>query len=206
LVAAAAPQRCFGSGPASAVVRIRQITAERVERGGGASQPGSSICGDTGMRYVIAMLFIAMLSAGIGGPAVAHDVNYTLQGSGEAYVIFDYQDGSPMARAEFAVFGPDSGGQPETSGIADAAGGVRFRASADGVWRVEVHDAAGHVSRARISFVAGVPALAGREVPIWITAGSVGANLLLLSYIFRERRAGRGPTRRGALPEETSPK
>jgi hypothetical protein len=157
------------------------------------------------MQCARIIFFLAMLSSVIAGPALAHDVNYTLQGSGEAHVIFDYQDGSPMARAEFAVFGPDSGAQPESTGIADAAGGVRFRASSDGIWRVEVHDVAGHVSRARISFNAGVPALAGREVPIWITAGSLGANLLLLSYIFRERRARRGATPREALTEETSP-
>jgi len=151
------------------------------------------------------IFFLTMLSSLIARPALAHDVSFALQGSGEAHVIFNYQDGSPMALAEFAVFGPDSGAQPESVGIADPAGGVRFRASGDGIWRVEAHDAAGHVSRARISFSAGVPAVVGREVPIWITAGSLGANLLLLSYIFRERRARRSATSRGALTEENSP-
>jgi hypothetical protein len=157
------------------------------------------------MKFDRAIYVLAMSASVIAGPARGHDVSWALQGSGEARVVFDYQDGSPMARAEFAVFGPDSGAQSVFSGIADAAGGVRFRANADGIWRVEVHDAAGHASRARISFVAGAPALAGHEVPIWITAGSVGANLLLLSYILRERRARRGATPRGALTEGISP-
>jgi hypothetical protein len=157
------------------------------------------------MQWALAIFFLTMLGSQIAPQALAHDVSFTLQGSGEAHVIFDYQDGTPMALAEFAVFGPDSGAQPEYTGIADAAGGVRFRASGDGIWRVEAHDAAGHVSRARISFNAGVPALVGREVPIWITAGSLGVNLLLLSYLFRERRARQGATLRGALTGENSP-
>lgn len=137
-----------------------------------------------------------LLAVATGSPALAHDVSYELRGSGEARVAFQYQDGAPMASAPFAVFAPDAGVLPSVTGLTNSAGEVKLSAVRDGIWRVEVHDAAGHASRAKVSAVRGVLSLAGQRLPNWLVASSLLANLLLGGWLALGRTRARSVGRR----------
>ncbi len=102
-----------------------------------------------------------------------------LRGSGDATVVFHYTDGTVMAGAEYRVFPPGSGAFPVATGQTDQAGMVPLHADRDGRWRIEVQDAAGHASRARIDVSRGVPALSGQRFPDWFVAVSLFLNVLL---------------------------
>ena len=122
--------------------------------------------------------------------AAAHDVAYELRGTGEVRLAFHYGDGSPMAGAKFEVFAPN-----ETllgaSGATDSIGEMEFRAAQDGVWRVEVRDADGHTSRARVNLNEGWPDTAGHAVPGWFVTVSLVLNILLALQLFRGFRLRR---------------
>lgn len=158
------------------------------------------------MSRGIAMLAIAAWGGIMAHPARAHDVTYELHGSGQARVVFHYQDGSPMAGAAVEIFAPDSGALPDEIRTTDSVGEVVLEARHEGVWRVEAHDAAGHASRARVRVSQGVISLAGQAIPEWLTAASLLSNIVLAGVLALTRRRARArsdlppSTRQGPLP------
>ena len=101
-------------------------------------------------------------------------------------MVFRYSDGTPMAGAAFEVFAPDEAAGA-SRGVTDLSGEVGFHAGRDGQWRIDVDDGRGHLSRARIEVVRGLPS-AARSVPIWLTTASLALNILLVSEFVRRWR------------------
>ncbi len=132
---------------------------------------------------------LAMPSVALPVAAWAHDVSYELRGAGHVRVGFRYQDGTPMAGAAASIFAPGSDTLPDVTGVTDAAGEVRVTAGRDGVWRIDVRDAEGHSSRARVAVKNGVPAIRGEAFPEWVAWSSLSANVVLVSlWAFSRRR------------------
>jgi hypothetical protein len=132
-------------------------------------------------------LAFLLLSA---GPAAAHGINIALHGTGAANVTFHYTDGTVMEGAEYRVFAPGADA-PVATGQTDARGDVPLQATSDGRWRIEVQDAAGHASRARIVVRDGVPSLSGQTIPDWFVAVSLFLNILLAITLFVRRGKAR---------------
>ena len=145
-------------------------------------------------RWLSALLFVSLPMGG----AAAHGIDIALRGSGDATVVFHYTDGTVMAGAEYRVFAPGAGAFPVATGNTDAAGEVALHATGDGRWRIEVEDAAGHASRARIDVVRGVPGLSGQIIPDWFVAISLFFNVLLALALFVRRAGTRSVNPRGA--------
>ena len=143
-------------------------------------------------RWLNRLIFRCAVLAGLfhaffGEVAAAHDVAYELRGTGEVRLAFHYGDRSPMAAAKFEVFAPNET-LPNASGATDSIGEMEFRAAQDGVWRVEVRDADGHTSRARITLNEGWPDTSRHAVPGWFVTVSLVVNILLGLQLLRRVR------------------
>jgi hypothetical protein len=103
-------------------------------------------------------------------------------------MTFGFTDGTPMAFAQAAIYGP-SDRLPFLETTTDRAGRVSFLPDRDGTWRAEATDAEGHHLMVTASLAAGVPLGAGKGVPDALVAGSLVLNLILVSlFAARWRR------------------
>ena len=142
------------------------------------------------------LLAVSLLLTLTARTANAHGIDIALRGSGNAIVVFHYTDGTVMADADYRVFAPGSD-FPVATGQTDPTGAVPLHAGADGRWRIEVEDRAGHASRARIDVERGTPGLASQKLPDWVAAVSLFLNVLLALALIARRSSPGLLNRRG---------
>jgi len=101
-------------------------------------------------RKMILSLAALALALAWHGNALAHGATCR-QSGGAVAVECLYDNGSPMAFCDVAVYGAASGDSVILTGATDAAGRFVFVPVAGGPWRVVVDDGMGHAARAEIA-------------------------------------------------------
>ncbi len=132
-----------------------------------------------GYRFATMLVLAAGLAAVMAaGPAVAHGLEARFEGDGHISVVFRDSAGAPMAGAAARVFAPGAAEAPAWTGMADPDGRVTFDAPQDGVWRIDLTAADGHVDRTALRVDHGLPSGSGAALPRWLLAVSLTGNIL----------------------------
>ncbi len=103
----------------------------------------------TARRMILSLPALALALAWHGN-ALAHGATCRQVGGAVAVECL-YDNGSPMAFCDVAVYGAASGDSAILAGATDAAGRFAFVPVVGGSWRVVVDDGMGHAARAEIT-------------------------------------------------------
>lgn len=149
----------------------------------------------TKWKIVACLFFLLIIGLCLPVKALAHGarIEYTIDVAIE--LVATYDNGEPMAGAQFAVYAPDDRSTPWLTGVCDDEGRFSFvpDTSKPGIWDVQVRQAAhGHWVHIPIGKDAAVTGSAGGYTTLQIVLmalcvvwGTVGTAL----YFSRRRRA-----------------